>query len=245
MKSSEPFPGLKAVCLDLGDTIISLDRWWLEVCLTFGDVIKEHFNLPLGGKTLADEFQRAHTRTMLRLVKSDIDYQEVGMRKSAIKTTLKWLGLTFDQGDVQSIFEGGMHMVAGADMFFPGAVEAIRRIGGRYDLCLLSNGYGPWTGDFLNRQGLDGLFAEVVVSSDVGVQKPDPRIFELALERLGLKPREAVMVGDYYDTDIRGGIAAGMRTIWINPAGENPADGPPPDTTVREIAEVPASLGLK
>ena len=43
-------PGLKAVCLDLGDTIISLDRWWLEVCLTFGEVIREHFDLPVRAK---------------------------------------------------------------------------------------------------------------------------------------------------------------------------------------------------
>ncbi|MFC2076050.1 HAD family hydrolase [candidate division KSB1 bacterium] len=245
MTSAAPFPEIKAVYFDLGDTIISLDRWWGEVCTAFGRVIRDHFDLPVSEKTLADRYQKAHTRTMLRLIKSDIEYQEAGIRMSALKTTLKSTGLRFDQRDIEGIFETVLSAVAAADILFPGAVDVLRVVGRRFDIALLSNGYGPWTDQFLARQGLEDVFKAVVVSSDVGCEKPDPGIFNLALEQLGRRPAETLMVGDYYDTDIRGAQAVGMRTAWINPTGENPPDGPPPDITVQRITDIPEKLGLE
>jgi putative hydrolase of the HAD superfamily len=57
----------------------------------------------------------------------------------------------------------------------------------------------------------------VLDSSEVGVEKPDPRIFRLALERAGLAPDEAVYVGDIYSIDVLGARAAGMGAVLLDP----------------------------
>jgi putative hydrolase of the HAD superfamily len=57
------------------------------------------------------------------------------------------------------------------------------------------------------------------VSEEVGVLKPDPHIFRIALERVGCRAEDAVMVGDMWDIDILGARAAEIRAIWLNRFG--------------------------
>lgn len=60
------------------------------------------------------------------------------------------------------------------------------------------------------------FFEVIVISEDVGVTKPDPTIFEIALERFGAAPHEAVMIGDSFSNDIEGAIGAGIAPLWLN-----------------------------
>jgi HAD superfamily hydrolase (TIGR01450 family) len=71
----------------------------------------------------------------------------------------------------------------------------------------------------------------------VVVGKPHSPIFEMALERLGCGPHDAVMVGDSLTTDIAGGRAAGMRTVWVDASGESREPGQA-DVTVQNLAEL-------
>jgi len=71
----------------------------------------------------------------------------------------------------------------------------------------------------------------------VVVGKPHAPIFEMALERLGCSPADAVMVGDSLTTDVAGGRLAGMRTVWVSASGERGAPGEA-DLTVRDLAEL-------
>ena len=59
----------------------------------------------------------------------------------------------------------------------------------------------------------------VIDSGNVGVEKPDPRIFELALERAGVAPAEATYIGDLYSIDVRGAANAGLRAVLLDPGG--------------------------
>lgn len=71
----------------------------------------------------------------------------------------------------------------------------------------------------------------------VVVGKPHSPIFEMALERLGCRPPDAVMVGDSLTTDIAGGRAAGMKTVWVDASGEGREPGQA-DATVTNLAEL-------
>ena len=86
-----------------------------------------------------------------------------------------------------------------------------------------------------------GALAEAVAvaggSRPVVVGKPHHPIFEMALERLGCRPPEAAMVGDSLATDIAGGRAAGMFTVWLDAAGEGTEPGQA-DLTVRSLVEL-------
>ena len=67
----------------------------------------------------------------------------------------------------------------------------------------------------LARSALDDLFDTIVLSSAVGVKKPDPRIFRLALRRIGARPAEAVFVGDDFHVDIEGARRTGMAVLPV------------------------------
>ena len=71
----------------------------------------------------------------------------------------------------------------------------------------------------ITKEGLAPYFRFVLDSRVVGVEKPDPRIFQMALERGGARPDEAVYIGDLYSIDVVGARAAGMDAILLDPAG--------------------------
>jgi putative hydrolase of the HAD superfamily len=71
----------------------------------------------------------------------------------------------------------------------------------------------------LERLGFLRWLDYVIDSGEVGVEKPDPRIFRLALERSGVSPDEAVYIGDLYSVDVLGARAAGIQAVLLDPAG--------------------------
>ncbi|HEY4225450.1 MAG TPA: HAD family hydrolase [Pseudolysinimonas sp.] len=88
-------------------------------------------------------------------------------------------------------------------------------------------------------------FAVVAVTGEHGVAKPDPRIFGIALEELGLPAGDVVHVGDSLRADVAGAQAAGIATVWLNRTGEvRPADAATPDAQITTLAQLPAVLGL-
>ena len=82
----------------------------------------------------------------------------------------------------------------------------------------------------LARCGLTSLVETLVTSEEVGAQKPDPRIFQTALDRIGVSAPDAVMVGDAWPTDVVGARRAGLRPVWLNRFGEASRDA-----SVREL----------
>ena len=92
----------------------------------------------------------------------------------------------------------------------------------------------------LQEFSFDGIFNSVIESAVVGIRKPDPRIFTLGVEALGLKPGQTTVVGDSYDKDIVPAKRAGCRTVWIKGEGwtnETP-DGKAADRTVHRLEEL-------
>jgi FMN phosphatase YigB (HAD superfamily) len=95
----------------------------------------------------------------------------------------------------------------------------------------------------LQRLGLDGFFEAVFTARELGVSKPDPSFFRVALRDLGCAPGQAVMIGDGYENDVIGAKEAGLREVWFNPgASPGPLVHPLHDGEVRELAELPAAV---
>jgi 2-haloalkanoic acid dehalogenase type II len=109
----------------------------------------------------------------------------------------------------------------------------------RYKLGLITNGPSAIQRAKIERFGLAEYFDELIVSGEVGVAKPDPAIFRLALERLGVAPDEALFVGDSPEYDLRGAAAAGMPFVWMNPGAEALPEGiPQPLATIGRLGQL-------
>lgn len=86
--------------------------------------------------------------------------------------------------------------------------------------------------------GIDARFDVVIASGDLGVVKPDAEIFLHALERLGIRPVDAVHVGDSFAADVVGAAAVGMSAVWINRAGGTAPRGDVPHHDSRSLRDV-------
>jgi putative hydrolase of the HAD superfamily len=127
----------------------------------------------------------------------------------------------------------------------PDAIPTLEALAERYRLGLVANQPSA-VRKALERDGLDRFFEFRAVSEELGIDKPDPRIFEHALRRTRVDAARAAMVGDRLDYDVRPARAVGMRGIWVL-RGEAPPDPSPDqlaeaDATVRSLAEIPAAL---
>ncbi|MGI5214757.1 HAD family hydrolase [Plantactinospora sp. CA-290183] len=80
----------------------------------------------------------------------------------------------------------------------------------------ISNGSSRQQDTKIRRTGLDAYLADWVISEDVGVSKPNPRIFALAAERVRMRLRGAWMVGDSPEADIGGAAAVGLPSVWLH-----------------------------
>jgi putative hydrolase of the HAD superfamily len=118
-----------------------------------------------------------------------------------------------------------------------GTLEELRRLG--YRLAVISNADGR-VESLLESLDLRPHFEFVIDSRLVGVEKPDPRIFRMGVERLGVEPHEAVYVGDIYEIDVVGARNAGLHPILVDPLGRFTADD---CDTIRGIDELPERLG--
>ncbi len=127
---------------------------------------------------------------------------------------------------------------------WPGALallQSLRRRG--CGLALVTNGFSETHRDKIVLLELEDAFDEIFIADEVGMLKPDPRIFLLACERLGVAPEASAMVGDRYERDVRGGAQAGLFTVWLNVRGEAlPPGAPAPDATVTRLEDVEGAL---
>ena len=97
----------------------------------------------------------------------------------------------------------------------PNAREVVAELAQRYPLTVITNGFVELQYKKIDANGMRQYFKHIVLSEEVGMQKPDPRIFEYALRINGISADEAVMVGDSYSSDIQGAKNAGIDQIWL------------------------------
>jgi HAD superfamily hydrolase (TIGR01509 family) len=121
-------------------------------------------------------------------------------------------------------------------------VPLLRELARRYRLGIVSNFYGNLA-RVCDDAGIRSLFSVLVDSTEVGCAKPDPRIFQRALEVLAVSPSAATFVGDSLPRDMAGARAVGMRHIWL--AGAEPSTTGPccrSDHQIRSLRELEAIL---
>lgn len=117
----------------------------------------------------------------------------------------------------------------------PGTEEYLKTLRARrYRLGIVSNAIGQIEAQ-LTRAGLAPLFEFILDSHYVGVEKPHPEIFGIALNRSGVRPDEALFVGDLYSTDIGGAQNAGISGVLIDRAGAYPEAPVPRITSLPEL----------
>jgi len=204
---------LKAVFFDAGNTLLLINYDLLSEILQ-----EEGFSLSPKALGVAEARARVRLDPVLAAGQST---EGVDILKVYARFILGELGLPWDR-TAERAFERisaynrsvGLWNVPNPQA--PAILEALQREG--YGLGVVSNSDGS-VERLLQQAGLAGYFSFILDSGIVGVEKPDPRIFRLALERAGVRSDEAVHIGDLYSVDILGAQAAGIPGILLDPVG--------------------------
>lgn len=223
---------LRAVFLDAGNTIVALDYALIAARLRAA-------GHPVSPNRVRHAEQHARARLDPHLARGR-STETLDVFRMYVRYVLDQLGIPWTEA-AERIAEDlrtakppfGLWSVGVPEA--PAVLAALRQLGLR--LAVVSNSNGT-VADLLRTVGLaDGLDA-VVDSAVVGVEKPDPRIFLHAAAALGVRPEEAVHVGDLYSVDVLGAHAAGCQAILLDPAGAwTTADCP-------KAPDLPAALRL-
>ena len=120
---------------------------------------------------------------------------------------------------------------------FPDAEPALRELRSRGLRVVVASNWDCSLPGFLRDAGLDGLVDAVATSAVAGARKPEPRLFETALELAGCGPEAAVHVGDSLGDDVAGAVAAGIRPILIARDGASP-DAPGGVVVIERLTEL-------
>jgi len=150
------------------------------------------------------------------------------------KTSRKIRAILFDSGDtiVDEATEIKDHnQVTQEASLIPGAAETVRALKALgYPLALVADGPAGTFTNVLGHYGLLDLFDALAISGQVGVEKPDPRMFSCALEQLHIPPEgygQVLMIGNNLERDIKGANQMGLVSVWLDWAprrSKTPAD---------------------
>lgn len=127
-------------------------------------------------------------------------------------------------------------------ILFSDAKDCLTNLREVYQLALVTNGAPDLQRKKIQGANLTRFFDTILISGEVGIGKPDCRIFKLALDALDALPSETVAVGDSLTRDILGAQRAGLKGIWLNRSGNQVDDQITPDVQITSLSQLPEVL---
>ncbi|RCX17076.1 putative hydrolase of the HAD superfamily [Fontibacillus phaseoli] len=217
---------INAVLFDLDNTL--MDRDW-----TFREFAKQ-----LVRERLRVKDQEEIDKIVAYMIESDVDgYRpKEGFFRELIDT-LPWT-VKPDLTELKTYYDKNYMSHARVMEHAVDALQTCRSLG--LKLGIITNGFSHLQHGKIDLLDLRGYFDAVVVSGDIGIKKPDERIYRNALERLGVAAEETIIVGDHPRNDIWGASQVGIRGVWLlrKHVWFEDLEGGAPWRTINELSEV-------
>ncbi len=229
-----------AILIDADDTLFDFHK---AECYALERTFSDH-ELPVTIDSIIDDFREINT-AVWREYETGQSTPEV-IRTKRFVQLLQRLGLSADPRSVSDSYIGHLSEAA---FFVDGALELLDRLHGEAPLVMLTNGLSSVQRPRFAKADVGRYFHDIVISEEVGVQKPDPEVFRIALSRAAgagaaVRPERAIMIGDNLHSDIGGALDAGLDACWFNLRGRSIGHDITPTYTVTSLGEIPAVLGL-
>ncbi|MDE5973846.1 MAG: YjjG family noncanonical pyrimidine nucleotidase [Eubacterium sp.] len=169
-----------------------------------------------------------------RLELGEISRDEVKVNR--YRLLFKEFGIDSSPELATSIYE---EYLAVGHYFIDGAVDMLESIYKTYDLYLVSNGAKKVQDGRLASADISHFFKDIFISEVVGHEKPNPKFFKYCFDRIpNLNKNNTIIIGDSLSSDIKGGINAGIKTMWFNPHFDENTSNIIPDYEIHGLNEV-------
>lgn len=219
---------------DADDTLFDFKKAESEAfkntMLEFNLPYEETYHLPLYQKinsTLWKEFEQG-------LISQE------KLKVERFKRLTAQLALLFDEMQFAKAY---MKNLANASFLFEKSMELIKELHASYRLSIITNGLKDVQNKRIRQSPLAAYFEDIVISEEVKVAKPDPKIFEYAMQNINYRDKSKVLlVGDSLSSDIKGGVQFGIDTCWYNPYNLGNNSNLLPTYQISKLTDLPLLL---
>ena len=219
--------------LDLDDTILDFHK---AERIAIAKTIREFGVEPT--EEVLDQYHWINKWHWEQLEKGTQTRAEILVNRFAV--LFERLGKTVDAAACAKIYEKNLSI---GHYFLPGAEEAVKVLSKKYRLFLASNGTAVVQKGRMTSANLYRFFEQVFVSQEIGHNKPSKEYFDACFGRIpGFDPEKAMIVGDSLSSDIKGGINAGIKTVWVNPEHKD-CGSIKPDYEIEALSQLEELLG--
>jgi YjjG family noncanonical pyrimidine nucleotidase len=228
----------KHLFFDLDHTLWDFDRNSTESIFELYDA----FRLSEVGIASADEFNR-HFIAINNQLWSDFYNNRLthsDIRKYRFRMVMDAVGVA-DHSVCDQMNEAYLQLLPRKPHLMESAADVLDYLKNRYQLHVITNGFDEIQALKMASSGLTDYFQHIVTIQKAEAKKPEPRIFEFALDVSGASLRESLMIGDNYEADVCGALNAGMDVVYYNTASL-PIEGIAPTYEIRHLKELMAIL---
>ena len=198
------------VFFDLDHTLWDFER---NSALTFQQIFQEQ-----GLQVNITQFLECYVPINFRFWKlyreERVSKQE--LRYQRLKQSFDAIGLQVNDLTINTLSDSYIEHLSNFKHVLPGTFEILDYLKGSYGLHIITNGFSETQEKKMRNANIRHYFNVVVNSEMAGVKKPNPKIFLLALEKVGVQPQNALMIGDNLEADILGAQKVGLHTIHLN-----------------------------
>jgi len=138
------------------------------------------------------------------------------LRVGRLKDTFVKIKQKFDNQLIDDLSIEYIEVLPNNNQLFEGAHEILEHLFPKYKLHIITNGFNEVQYKKLENSGLSKYFDKIITSEDAGVKKPNPRIFNFALDLAQATSKESIMIGDNWEADVMGAIDNGLDAIYFN-----------------------------
>lgn len=168
-------------------------------------------------ETLFEAFNKAYLKHNAKVWAM---YREGTMSKEELRTarfsrSMDDIGFTYNDEWMERFAAAFVDQCPRQPHLIPGALEILNYLQGKYTMHIITNGFKEIQGIKMDGSGLTPFFVNNINSEDVGVRKPNPKIFEYAFELAGTNAEESLMIGDDWEADILGARGVGMDQVFL------------------------------
>ncbi|SOD92871.1 YjjG family noncanonical pyrimidine nucleotidase [Spirosoma fluviale] len=227
----------KHLFFDLDHTLWDFDRNSAECIVELYDT----FQLANLGIESAAEFSR-HFIAINRQLWSDFDknlIEHTYIRKHRFPLVFRAMGV--DESAVHADLNVEyLKLLPRKPHLLESAKELLDYLNGRYTMHIITNGFAEIQAVKMDSAEIAHYFTHVITSENANAKKPNPLVFQYAMEISGTNASESLMIGDNYEADILGAKGVGLDTVFYNPQGQQVND--PPTYDIRHWKELMAIL---
>lgn len=217
------------VFFDLDHTLWDFDK---NSAFTFQKIFNEQ-NVALKLEDFLEVYMPANLKFWKlfreeKITKAQLRYQR-------LKSVFDTMGYAASDDLILLLSDEYINNLSTFNTLFPNAIEVLNYLKPKYKLHIITNGFQEVQAKKLVNSGIHSYFDQIIDSETAGVKKPNPIIFNLALNRAGAIPEKSLMIGDSLEADIIGAKSVGFHTIHFNAHKEESHDVAPIIYDLQEI----------